>query len=66
MTKGELTEKIKRLPNNTKLMFFPKGIATDEEGNLLPSGLGFMDIETKEFVYIGKITIIEVDDTDGE
>ncbi len=66
MTVQELREKLKRLPGKTKLIVFPSNVATDEEDNLLPSGLGYLDIETKRFVYVGKITIIEVDDEEDD
>ena len=55
MRVNELKELLKHLPGRTELLVIPN--AETESGVKLGTGLGYFDMEEKELVYLGKITI---------
>jgi hypothetical protein len=59
MTVRDLKEALRHIPANSEIVFFPEGSVEDENGNKLMAGIGYFEIEEKEFVYIGDIVIIE-------
>jgi hypothetical protein len=59
MTIQEFKEYVKHVPSKSELIFFSDGSVTDDEGTVLLPGLGYMDADTKEFVYLGEIIIID-------
>lgn len=60
MTVLNLIEQIKKLPKKTIIVVLEG--AENENGKLLPSGLGYLDSENNEYVYIGEIEIITDED----
>jgi hypothetical protein len=55
----DIKEKLKHVSGNSEIVFFPEGSAEDENGDVLMPGIGYFDLESKEFVYIGDIVVIE-------
>ena len=54
----KLKEAIKQLPLNTEIIVIQAEQIYDQYGKLVQPGLGYLDLETSEFVYIGEINIL--------
>ena len=60
----DLKETIKHLAGNTELIYIPAEYLEAEDGKPVPAGLAYFDTEEKEFVFIGEISTIELDEED--
>lgn len=59
MTVHDLKESLKKLPPNSDVVFFPEGVAEDDNGKPLLAGIGVFNMETHEFEYLGDIAVME-------
>lgn len=62
MTVQELRERIRHLSGLDEVIFFPANTIEGEDGTELPAGLGYFDVEEKEYVYLGEILVIDEED----
>lgn len=62
MTVRDIKEALKGVSPIAEIVFFTEGTAEDDDGNKLMPGIGYFDIESGEFVYIGDIAVMDDDD----
>lgn len=59
MTVQQLKERIRHLAGHNEVVFFPEGSIEDGEGNNLMAGIGYFDLEEKDYVYLGDIVVLD-------